>query len=436
MTDVFPHSKEAEDAAISSVLINPDAYNDAAYLVTADDFYIQRNQWMWDAFISIAEKGIDIDVMTVAEELRRMGRHSEIGGDAFITSMVTAAPISSNIESYVKIVRDYSVKRKIIKASRDATRYGFDLTLNADESLQRSFEAFEEISPEYNPYKDPLGDRILAAYIDASEKGDVPGVPTGLIGLDKILGGYMDEDFVLIGARPGEGKTGMLLTSFLSAINTGHRAALFSLEMGDISVGQRVIAQRATLNTFRIRRGRLEADEVEKLRQGTEWINDVIDGQKALIDEKPSIGTSYIHSVCKRLKARGLLDIAFVDYVQLMNGKGNTLYEQITNVSKGLKKIAKDLHIPVVSAAQLKRDAEGRRPNKSDLKETGSLEQDADVIIFIWREGDLVLTSDIDLSVKMSVAKHRNGPVGDLAKNGESTVQFRRSCTRFEDIQI
>jgi replicative DNA helicase len=145
------------------------------------------------------------------------------------------------------------------------------------------------------------------------------------------------------------------------------------------------------------------------------------------------VGVNYIHAVCKRLKARGLLDIVFVDYVQLMSAKGENRHQQISLISRGLKEIALDLNVPVVSAAQLRRDAERKQPQLSDLKESGSLEQDADVIVFIWRESDPVQNVDIDLTVKMGVAKHRNGPVGNFIKNGNSMVQFRRSSTRFED---
>jgi replicative DNA helicase len=145
------------------------------------------------------------------------------------------------------------------------------------------------------------------------------------------------------------------------------------------------------------------------------------------------VGVGYIHAVCKRLKSRGLLDIVFVDYVQLMNAKGENRHQQISLISRGLKELALDLDVPVVAAAQLKRDAEQRQPKLSELKESGSLEQDADIVVFIWRESEPVPNVDIDLSVKMGVAKHRNGPVGNLIKNGNSLVQFRRSSTRFED---
>jgi replicative DNA helicase len=196
-----------------------------------------------------------------------------------------------------------------------------------------------------------------------------------------------------------------------------------------------LIAQEKNLNTYRIRRGRLEGNEWESLRQATEWLNELEHEHRFHISEKPAVNAAYIHAVCKRLKSRGLLDIVFVDYVQLMSAPGKSIYEQVTNSSKGLKQIALDLNVPVVAAAQLRRDAEARRPRLSDLKESGSLEQDADVILFIWHEGDPV-NHDIDTSIRVGVAKHRNGPIGDLMKNGNSLVQFRKSCTKFEDCAL
>lgn len=436
MTDQFPHSRDAEEAVLGSILINPDVYYDVAQVLSPDDFYIQKHVWLFEAFERLNSKRSSVDHLTVQDELERRGKLGEIGGPAYLTSLVNQVGMSLNATDYAKIVLGESLRRKMIRASHDSLQLAVNKELEADEALLKAHEAFDAITPAYKPHTSPLGDRILAAYIDASEKGDMPGIPTGLVGLDKILGGYMDTDFVLIGGRPGEGKSGMLITSMRAALRDGRKPALFSLEMGDLSVGQRLIAQEKTLNTFRIRRGRLDPDELEQLRQGTEWLNLLEHEHRLLIDEKPSVTTAYIHAVCKRLKSRGLLDIVFVDYVQLMTGAGKTLYEQVTDVSKGLKKIAKDLDVPVVAAAQLKRDAEGRRPNKSDLKESGSLEQDADVVIFIWRDGEAVSNNDIDLSIRMSVAKHRNGPTGDLTYNGESTVQYRKSCTRFEDIQI
>jgi replicative DNA helicase len=319
----------------------------------------------------------------------------------------------------------------MIAALNSSAKLAYDRDTDAEKALTDIHAEFDNITPAYRPHSSPLGDRVFAHAFDAHDQGDVPGVPTGLHGLDKMLGGYMAGDLVYVAARPGEGKTGYLITAFRAAIAAKKHPAFFSMEMGDLSIGQRMLAQQFNLDTYKIRRGRL--DDWEAFREMTEWLNQLEAEDRFHINEKPSVNVNYIHAVCKRLKARGLLDIIFVDYVQLMSAKGENRHQQISLISRGLKEIALDLNVPVVSAAQLRRDAERKQPQLSDLKESGSLEQDGDVVIFIWRESDPVLNVDIDLTVKMGVAKHRNGPTGNLVKNGNSVVQFRRSSTRFED---
>jgi replicative DNA helicase len=429
----LPHSREYEEAVLSSVMIDPDLYYDLAQVLTAPDFYITRHAWIWEALGSLSEKRVPIDILTVGEELERKGRLGEVGGAAFLTGLVSRFTSSLNVISYAKSVQADSLRRKMIAAAGNAAKLAYDNELDAEKALTDIHAEFDNITPAYRPHSSPLGDRVFAHALDASEQGDVPGVPTGLNCLDRMLGGYMGGDLVYVAARPGEGKTGYLITAFRAALEAKKHPALFSMEMGDLSIGQRLIAQKFNFDTYKLRRGRLVGDEWEQLRQAGEWLNDLEREHRFHINEKPSVGVNYIHAVCKRLKARGLLDIVFVDYVQLMSAKGENRHQQISLISRGLKEIALDLNVPVVSAAQLRRDAERKQPQLSDLKESGSLEQDADVIVFIWRESDPVQNVDIDLTVKMGVAKHRNGPVGNFIKNGNSMVQFRRSSTRFED---
>jgi replicative DNA helicase len=429
----LPHSREYEEAVLSSVMIDPDLYYDLAQVLTATDFYITRHAWIWEALGSLSEKRVPIDILTVGEELERKGRLGEVGGAAYLTGLVSRFTSSLNVTSYAKSVQADSLRRKMIAAAGNAAKLAYDNELDAEKALTDIHAEFDNITPAYRPHSSPLGDRVFAHAFEAHDQGDVPGVPTGLNGLDKILGGYMGGDLVYVAARPGEGKTGYLITAFREAIQVNKYPALFSMEMGDLSIGQRLVAQAWNLDTYKLRRGRLEGDEWEQLRKAKDWLNNLEEMNRFHINEKPGVGVNYIHAVCKRLKSRGLLDIIFVDYVQLMSAKGENRHQQISLISRGLKEIALDLNVPVVSAAQLRRDAERKQPQLSDLKESGSLEQDADVVIFIWRESDPVLNNDIDMTVKMSVAKHRNGPIQSLIKNGNSLVQFRRSSTRFED---
>jgi replicative DNA helicase len=427
----LPYSREMEEACVSAVLVDVDLYYDLAQVLTPQDFYINRNTWIWEALGSLSEKRIPIDILTVAEELERRGRLGEIGGAAHLTALVSNFPGSLNVTTYAKSVKADSLRRKMIAALTSGAKLAYDRELDAEKALSDIHAEFDNITPVFKAHTSPLGDRVFAHSFDAHDQGDVPGVPTGLIELDKILGGYMGGDLTYVAARPGEGKTGYLITAFRAALAVQKHPAFFSLEMGDLSIGQRLIAQQFNMDTYKIRRGRV--DDWEAFRNATEWLNELERDDCYHINEKPGVNTAYIHTVCKRLKSRGLLDIVFVDYVQLMSAKGENRHQQISLISRGLKELALDLNVPVVSAAQLRRDAEQKQPKLSDLKESGSLEQDADVVIFIWRESEPVPNVDIDLSVKMGVAKHRNGPIRNLVRNGNSQVQFRRSSTRFED---
>lgn len=433
MATQLPYSREMEEAVLSSVLIDADCYYDIAQVVEASDFYLQQHVWIWEALGSLSEKHQPVDLVTVSDELDRRGRLGDSGGTAYLTGLVSKFTSSLNVSAYAKSVQADSLRRKMIAAATNAAKFAYDTSLDAEKALTDIHAEFDNITPAYRPHSSPLGDRVFAHAFDASALGDVPGVPSGLIGLDRMLGGFMAGDLTYVAARPGEGKTGYLITAFRAAVEAKKHPALFSMEMGDLSIGQRLIAQNFNMDTYKLRRGRLDGDQWEYLRRASEWLNELEQANRFHINEKPTVSVNYIHAVGKRLKSRGLLDIIFVDYVQLMNAKGENRHQQISLISRGLKEIALDLNVPVVSAAQLKRDAESKQPRLSDLKESGSLEQDADVVIFIWRESEPVPNVDIDLTVKMGVAKHRNGPVGNLARNGNSLVQFRRSSTRFED---
>jgi replicative DNA helicase len=433
MATQLPYSREMEEAVLSAVLIDSDTYYDLAQILTASDFYVTRHAWVWEAFDSLTSKRAPVDIITVADELERKGRLSETGGAAFLTALASLFTTSLNVTQYAKSVQADSLRRKMIAATSSAAKLAYDTSLDAEKALADIHAEFDNITPAYRPHSSPLGDRVFAHSFEASNLGDVPGVPTGLICMDRMLGGFMPQDLIYVAARPGEGKTGYLITAFRAAMEAHKYPAMFSMEMGDLSIGQRLVAQKFNMDTYKLRRGRLEGEQWETLRHASEWLNQLEADDRFHINEKPGVNVNYIHAVCKRLKSRGLLDIVFVDYVQLMNAKGENRHQQISLISRGLKEIAIDLNVPVVSAAQLRRDAERKQPQLSDLKESGSLEQDADVVAFIWRESEPVPNVDIDLSVKMSIAKHRNGPVGVLAKNDNSLVQFRRSSTRFED---
>jgi replicative DNA helicase len=435
----FPHSPEAEQSVLGSILINPDAYYDCAAFLTATDFYIHRHGYVWSAFERLNETRTPIDITTVSTELERMGKLAEIGGAAYLTQLCSNVNMfdSNNAEHYARSVEGHSIRRRMIAAASETAKLAYDTELEADEALSQAHAVLQDITPSNRNNRLSLADRILEAVTIAGDKmGEVTGITTGLKSLNVMLDGFKGDDLVFIAARPGMGKTGLLITSARAALSVGKSVAFFSMEMGDVSVGQRLIAQQFGVDLFDMRRGRMKPDEYSSFADGLEWLRDLEDSRRLQIIETVGLTAQQIHAETKRLAVRGLCDIAFVDYVQLMSGRGENRTQEVGDCSRGLKRMALDLHIPVISAAQLSREIEKRssaKPTLADLRESGSLEQDADVVIFIWQQGEKVERAAID-PANITVSKHRNGPVGDLVRAGMPTVQFVRKSTKFEDV--
>lgn len=442
MTDAptTPQSREAEESVLGSVLINPDTFHDCASFLETKDFFIHRNGWIWEAFVRLHETNVPIDFTTVATELERLGRLSEVGGPAYLTSLVSRVDMfdSNHAEHYARIVEGFSIKRKMIAAANETAKLAYS-SIEADEALNKAHETLQAITPSNRANKISLADRLLEAYFVAQDGGEIPGINTGISSLNTMLGGWRKQQLVYIAARPGMGKTGLLITSARAALKANKRVVFFSMEMGDESVAQRMIAQQYDLDVYLIGKGRLIDAEMSKFTDGIEWIRNLTDSGQLTIFENSHLTASQIHSHAKKLYARDLCDVVFVDYVQLMSGRGENRAQEVSDCSRGLKMIAQDLHIPVVAAAQLNRDIEKRgnpKPVLSDLKESGSLEQDGDIVVFIWnnsKDGEKVANAQIDPAF-LTVAKHRNGKVGDLVdKGGSPLVQFVRKSTKFED---
>jgi replicative DNA helicase len=435
----IPHSREAEEAVIGSVIFNPDAYYDVAQFLEADDFYIHRNKWIWEAYTSLNEKRVPVDILTVADELERHGRLGEIGGASYLTALTANVYDSNNAEHYARIVEGHAIRRKMINAANETAKLAYNTEIDADEALNKAHEQLQTVTPSSRGNKMSLADRILEQVTIAGDKfGEITGIPTGLKSLNTLTDGWKESDLVIIAARPGMGKTGLLLTHTRAALAAGKSVAFFSLEMGDLSVGQRLIAQEKNIDLFNLRRGRMSDDEYSLFNGGLEWLrNQTENSDKLHIVETSGMTPEQVHAEAKRLYVRGLCDLVVVDYVQLMSGRGDNRTQEVGYCSRGLKRIANDLHIPVLSAAQLNRDIEKRsspKPVLSDLRESGDIEADADLIIFIWAQGERVTNAQID-PANITVAKHRNGPVGDLvSKNGAPLVEFVRKSTLFRNV--
>lgn len=430
----IPHSREAEEAVVGAVLINPEAYYDVAQFLAADDFYIHRHQWIWEAYTRLHEQRIPTDLLTLSEELDRMGQLQEIGGSAYLTSLINQVPSSLNAESYGRIVEGHSIRRKMINAANKIASLAYSEENVIDTVMNEAEKAIFNVSERRLKHDlQPIAS-VLSDYYDridelAKRPDDITGVPTGFIDLDKILNGLNPSDLLIIAGRPGQGKTGFLLSIAKNAALTHKKkVAIFSLEMSNEQVVQRLISQETGIDSQRLRSGKLTEEEWPLFTHSIEVFSDT----KLFLDDTPAITPMQLRTKCRRLHMEHGLDLIVVDYLQLMAGDTRTdnRVQEVSYISRNLKVLARELNVPVLTAAQLSRAVEQRadkRPMLSDLRESGSLEQDADIVMFIYRPDEYDKDSDKQNITKIMVAKHRNGPVGEI------DLIFRGELTRFEN---
>jgi replicative DNA helicase len=430
----IPHSREAEEAVVGAVLINPEVYYDVAQFLAADDFYIHRHKWIWEAYTRLHERRIPIDLLTVAEELDRVGQLAEVGGPAYLTSMVNQVPSSLNAESYGHIVEGHSIRRKMINAANQIAALAYDESSVVDTVMDESEKAVFNVSERRLKHDVQPIREVLSDYYDriddlARRPEDIFGVPTGFIDLDRMLNGLNPSDLLIIAGRPGQGKTGFLLSIAKNAALTHKKnVAIFSLEMSNEQVVQRLIAQETGIDSQRLRTGKLTEDEWPLFTHSIEVFSDT----HLYLDDTPAITPLQLRTKCRRLHMEFGLDLVIVDYLQLMGGDQRTdnRVQEVSYISRNLKILARELNVPVLTAAQLSRAVEQRsdkRPVLSDLRESGSLEQDADIVMFIYRPDQYEKDTTKQNVAEIIVAKHRNGPVGSVE------LIFRSALAKFEN---
>lgn len=432
---VVPHSREAEEAVLGSVLINPETYYDVAQFLQAEDFYIQRNQWIWDTFTRLHEKRTPIDFLTVTEDLDNQGQLNEIGGPAYLTALINQVPSSLHAEAYGHVVEENAIRRRMLTAANQVAKLAYSQETSVETVIDEAEKAVFGVS-ERRARNDlqPIN-QVLSEYYDhideLSRRGaEFYGVPTGLIDLDRLLGGLQKSDLLIVAGRPGMGKTGFLLSVAKNAalIHKKH-VAIFSLEMSNEQLVQRLIAQETGIDTQRLRSGQLAEDEWPKFTHAI----DVLSDTKIFLDDTPAITPLQLRTKCRRLHSEYELDLVIVDYLQLMSGdtRNDNRVQEVSSISRNLKVLARELNIPVLTAAQLSRAVEQRadkKPQLSDLRESGSLEQDADIVMFINRPDAMEKDSPRQNLAEIIVAKHRNGPTHPGIE-----LVFMNNLARFEN---
>ncbi len=429
-----PHSREAEEAVVGAVLINPEVYYDVAQFLQADDFYIHRHRWIWEAFASLHEQRIPVDVLTLSEELDRRAQLSEIGGPAYLTTLVNQVPTSLNAESYGHIVESHSIRRKMINAANSIAALAYNEGSAVEDVMDEAEKAVFNVSERRLRHDVQPISNVLSEYYDriddlAKRGEEIYGVPTGFIDLDKMLSGLQPSDLLIIAGRPAQGKTGFLLSAAKNAALTHKKhVAIFSLEMSNEQVAQRLIAQETGIDSQRLRTGKLQETEWPLFTHAIEVMSDT----HIFLDDTPAITPLQLRTKCRRLHLEHHLDLIIVDYLQLMGGDTHSenRVQEVSYISRNLKVLARELNVPVLAAAQLSRAVEQRsdkRPVLSDLRESGSLEQDSDIVMFIYRPDQYEKDTVKQNVAEIIIAKHRNGPVGSVE------LVFRSSLAKFEN---
>jgi replicative DNA helicase len=431
---VVPHNREAEEALLGSILINPEAYYDTASFLQADDFYIHRHRWIWETFVRLHERRVPIDFLTVSEELDQMGQLAEVGGPSFLTELVSNVPTSLHAEAYGRIIEENSIRRRMLEAANDIAKLAYKEGSGIDEVMDDAEKAVFGVS-ERRMTRDlqPI-QQVLSDYYDridqlASMGEDIFGVPTGFIDLDRLLMGLQPSDFIIIAGRPATGKTAFMLSAAKNAaqIHKKH-VAVFSLEMSNEQLVQRLIAQETGIDSQRLRTGKLSEDEWALFTHSIEVLSDT----RIFLDDTPALTPLQLRTKCRRLHLEYQLDLILVDYLQLMSSgsRVENRVQEVSYISRNLKVLARELNVPVLAAAQLSRAVEQRadkEPQLSDLRESGSLEQDADIVMFIHRP-ELYEKDTLKKNIaQIKISKHRNGPIGTVE------LVFRNNLAKFEN---
>jgi replicative DNA helicase len=439
-----PYSEEAEQAVLSAMLMDADAVMRAVETVTDAMFHAERHRRIFRAMVSIAERGGVVDPLTLSDELARRGDLDAAGGKEYVGELVGAVPTSANIEYHAEIVREKALLRQLIEVSTGIVQQAFEGRSTAadllDEAESRIFQVSEARTRDgFTRIKELLWPTMER--IEALQRGGqtVTGVPSGFTDLDEMTSGFQAADLVIVAARPSMGKTAFTLNiAQHAAIERGVPVAFFSLEMSKDSLVQRMLTAEARIDAQRLRKGLLRDDDFPRLARAA----GILSSAPIWIDDTPGITLLEMRSKARRLKAENGVGMIIVDYLQLMQGSGRSenRQQEVSMISRGLKALAKELAVPVVALSQLSRAPEQRtgadrgRPVLSDLRESGAIEQDADLIMFLFREevyaerdeGQLKDPS-LEGKAEVIIGKQRNGPIGVV------NLFFQKQYTRFEN---
>ena len=415
---VPPANMDAEVSVIGSMLLSKDAIAEVAEVLIADDFYRGAHRTMYEAIHHLYDRGEPVDSVTLADELERRGQLEDVGGAVGIADLVERVPTAANALYYARIVADHALRRRLITAGTEITRLGFDAPNGPDEAVDRAESliyqvAQRNISSEFTPMKDLLSQSFEMIEKLHENNSAITGLATGLHDLDELTAGLQPSNLIILAARPAMGKSTLVMNiASHVAVELRKPVVIFSLEMSKMELVQRVLAAEARVDSERLRTGRLHDTDWPKLSQAMGRLAEA----PLFIDDTPGITLMEIRSKARRLKQKHGLDLLIVDYLQLMQShrRVENRVQEVSELSRGMKILAKELDVPVIALSQLSRrpeDRTDRRPHLADLRESGSIEQDADLVAFIYRDEVYDPDSPAKGEAELILAKHRNGPL-------------------------
>ncbi len=445
-----PHDIEAEEAVIGSLLIDPEAILKVAISLKPEDFFSETNRAIYQACLSLYQRPNEvINQITVAHELMRQNNLEQIGGAAFLSHLISNVPTSLHIEYYAQIVSNTAVMRRLIAAARRIEVLGYEASPDTEGSLNKAEDILFQVRMRQSPRDFVPIRELLGQYFEEAgppselREGEIPHILTSFTALDNFLGGLQRSDLIVLAARPSVGKTSLALNiARSSAINQKACVALFSLEMSREAVVQRLLANESGVDSRKVRLGRFSEQDEIKVMEASGILSEAL----IYIDDSPQLRSLDIRSKARRLHFEHNIDLIIIDYLQLIqgNGKNETRVQEISNITRALKTLARELNVPVLTVSQLSRAVEWRAshiPQLADLRESGSIEQDADVVLFIYRD-DMYFSPeewskvhDIEKEpyprglADIIIAKHRNGPLGQIK------LRFLGRIARFDNLE-
>ncbi|MCR4626903.1 MAG: replicative DNA helicase [Treponema sp.] len=431
---VPPHNLEAEQATLGALLLDWSAFPDVAVLLKADNFYSNQNKIIYKAMLSMSNQNIQGDTLTLINELNKNGNLEQAGGTAYIASLTDTVPTSANISYYANVVLDCSVRRELIRISQELKADSFDITKESRNILENAEKNIFNITERnqtssIHEMQDVVSNTITLIEKRINNRSGYTGIPSGFNKLDTMTSGFQNQELVIIGARPSMGKTALALSMIqFIAVEQKIPCGFFSLEMSDAQIGQRLLSQVSRVTGHKIRTGFLTLQDLQKIQDAAGLCYD----SPLYIVDTPNMQLLDLRAMARRMKMQHDVKIIFIDYIGLISTENPNapVYEQVSEISKSLKALARELNIPVVVLCQLARDAEGNEPNLAQLRGSGSIEQDADMVMFIHRERKKSSDEEAPqvLDAKLIVAKQRNGPIGDV------DLLFLPAITRFENV--